>query len=129
MRVLGLYRAMQKSSWPGLSRPSTSSAPDSKDVDARNKSAQDDFQLSLRIPNLHTLSLQFPPTALRLRGNDGIACWMSTYANLCNVVLVLRRQLSVKERKDACRRNGSCQDFARNLDLRRRREFVSEPTR
>jgi len=43
------------SSWPGLARPSTPSSAQSKDVDARIKSAQDDFRSIAASPKAVTL--------------------------------------------------------------------------
>jgi hypothetical protein len=45
--------------WPGLTRPSTPSGARNKGVDARIKSAQDDFKWLLRVPNKLSLQRNF----------------------------------------------------------------------
>jgi hypothetical protein len=46
-----------ESSWPGLTRPSTPSDADQKDVDARIKSGHDDLRYGLGNSRPHTMSI------------------------------------------------------------------------
>ena len=62
-----------KSSWPGLTRPSTPSGARSKDVDARIKSAQDDFRLFPTKNNIPGLKTRFSPDSPARKREPGDA--------------------------------------------------------